>query len=294
MRRIFDLRGVLLGVAAAVLWSMGGLGISWVSGDGLSIAGFRSASAVPVFFLAIFLSAERTQFFSRLREPLFWGASFAYAFTVVFFVWANKLTSSAHAILLQYTAPIWVAFLSWPLLRERLQWADAIAVTGCVAGVFALVGGDATRGLLSFGNLVALMSGVGFAVLTLGLRFFGRRSQSGNAALSVVALGNVLAVVCTLPWMIRMPLEDPSSLMIALGMGVLQIGVAYLFFVAAIQRLSAVAATLIAALEPILNPAWVALASGTPPPSHVLLGGFFIVSSVTLSTIFKSKKGVAP
>lgn len=292
MKRALDYRGIALGISAAVLWSMGGLGISWVQGEGLSIAGFRSSSAIPVFFLAIFLSAERARFASRLREPLFWGVSLAYAFTVVFFVWANKLTSSAHAILLQYTAPIWVALLSWPLLRERLQWADGIAVAGCVGGVFALVGGDATHGLLSFGNTVALASGVGFALLTLGLRFFGRRSGGGNAALTVVAVGNVLAVLCTLPWMLSSPLEDPRSLLVALTMGVFQIGVAYLFFVAAIQRLSAVAATLIAALEPILNPAWVALASGTPPPLHVLLGGILIVSSVTLSTIFKTRKGV--
>jgi drug/metabolite transporter (DMT)-like permease len=91
--------------------------------------------------------------------------------------------------------------------------------------------------------------------------------------------------------MIASPLDDSRSLLVALGMGVFQIGVAYLFFVSAIQRLSAVAATLIAALEPILNPAWVGLASGTPPPLHVLLGGILIVSSVTLSTIFKTRNG---
>src|SRR2546426_5147691 len=93
---------VLLLLASAVLWSLGGVLIKSVDWPSMAKAGARSAMASVVLW-------------GWLRRPQFtwsWtqiGAAVAYAVVVTLFVVANDRTSAANAIFLQYTAPIYVA-----------------------------------------------------------------------------------------------------------------------------------------------------------------------------------------
>ena len=96
--------GILLLISAALCWSLGGVLIKWVQWNPMAIAGMRSFIAAIVVFAA----------FPRMRMTItattLWGAV-AYAGVMITFVAATKLTTAANAILLQYTAPAWVALL---------------------------------------------------------------------------------------------------------------------------------------------------------------------------------------
>src|SRR5262249_22754215 len=74
---------------------------------------FRRSAVSALFLAAIFPGARR-----RPDRHVGW-VSVAYAFTVLLFVLANKATTSANAIFLQDTAPLWVLLLSPMLLHER-------------------------------------------------------------------------------------------------------------------------------------------------------------------------------
>ena len=116
-------RAVLFLIIAAVLWSSGGLLIKLVEWNALAISGARSAIAALVILA-----------FRRSRIRFTWssaqlGGAGCYAATVILFVLANKWTTAANAILLQYTAPIYVALLSYWLLRERITRLDIAAIT---------------------------------------------------------------------------------------------------------------------------------------------------------------------
>jgi hypothetical protein len=116
--------GFLLVVFAALTWSTAGIGIKVLWADALSVAGYRSLFALPVVIAFAAATADRPALTAAMKRPLVWAAALSYALTVTVFVAATKLTTAANAILLQYTAPIHVALLSYPLLGERLRRSD--------------------------------------------------------------------------------------------------------------------------------------------------------------------------
>jgi drug/metabolite transporter (DMT)-like permease/esterase/lipase len=223
-----------------------------------------------------------------------WAGAGSYLLTVVCFVFANKLTGAANAILLQYTSPIYVALLSWPLLKERPRWPDLIALCGCVFGMAWFFAGALTpHGLL--GNLLALVSGVGFAALALSLRKVAVAAQGVQnaawiacASLFAVTLGNTFTALVAFPAVLAHGELDGRSFVILAALGAVQIGFSYVLYSAGAVRIRAVVGIVIVALEPILNPIWVALATGILPAKTSMIGGSIIVLSVVLYAVHQA------
>jgi len=290
-------QGIVLVLAAALLWSSGGLGIKLVTADALAISGFRALFALPVLLLFLQLrhGGVLPSMRHALRRPLVWAAAVSYAVIVVSFVVANKLTTAANTILLQYTAPIWVALLSWPLLQERVRAVDWLSILGCLYGMTWFFGDGLTTSGMT-GNLLAILAGVGFASLTLLLRLdqaHWRRDTGHEGPLHVhavvaVTLGNALALLVGLPAMLQVGALSPSARLVLVGLGTLQIACAYLCFTAGVARLTAVESTLLAMVEPLLNPLWVALGTGEIPGRNTLLGGALIVGCVTVRGVIRA------
>ena len=272
---------------AALLWSLGVLGVKVATGDALALAGYRSAFALPVLAIAAAYEARRRQVsvVAMLRRPLVWAAAFSYALMVVTFVVSARLTTAANAILLQYSGPIYVALLSWPLLAERIRLTDWLATVGCFLGMilffFGKISPEGMRG-----NLFAILSSFGFAGVPLMMRLEQRRQPAGwraEAASPFVAmtLGNVIAVIVCLPRMISSPMTDTASWLSISGMGVVQIGIAYWLYGAAVGHMPALRSTLLATIEPVVNPLWVAVFKGEWPTRWAVAGGAIILVAVT-------------
>ena len=155
-------RPVLFLVLASVLWSTGGLLIKSIAWNALAIAGARSAIAAGVVYLLM----PRPRFTFSAAQL---GAAVCYAATVILFVLANKMTTAANAIFLQYTAPIYIALFGAWFLKEHptgLDWA-LIALAQVGIGLFFL---DRLTFQGVWGNVSALASGLAFAGLILLLR----------------------------------------------------------------------------------------------------------------------------
>ena len=285
---------------AALLWSTGGLGVKSVAMAPLALAGFRSAFAIPVLVLAAIVEARRRNerpvafLAPTLRRPLVWGAAFSYAVMVVSFVVAAKLTTAANAILLQYTGPIYVALLSWPLLRERLRASDVVATALCFLGM-VLFFFDRVSAEGRAGDLVAIVSSLGFAGVPLLMRLEQRRhpaSWSADAASPMVAmiLGNVIACVACAPAMGEVHGVAESGWAVLVFLGAVQIGLAYWLYGAAVGKMPALRSTLLATIEPILNPLWVALVRGEKPSRWAAVGGAVILVAVTLQAFARAAR----
>lgn len=286
--------GFALVLFAAVTWSLAGLGIKVLWPDALAVAGFRSLFALPVVsaFALATVRSDHAAFGRAVRQPLVLAAAASYALTVILFVSATKLTTAANAILLQYTAPIYVALLSWPLLRERLRTADIIAVLGCLFGIAWFFREKVTTEGMT-GNLLALLSGVGFALVPILQR---RSALHGEDAammrispLAAIVAGNVLVVLLCSRWMIASPPPDARSWLIVSALGVGQLGMSYAAYSAGVTRVRAVEAVLVATIEPILNPIWVAVGTGERPSSAAMVGGAIIVASVVAQGLASSR-----
>jgi drug/metabolite transporter (DMT)-like permease len=257
-------------VAAALCWSLGGLLIKSVPWPPLAVAGGRG------FIAAAFLAAFAPRFrFTWSAAQI--GGAVAYAATTVLFVTANKLTTAANAILLQYTAPVWIALLGAWFLGERATRADWVTIALVFAGM-GLFFCDDLRFSGIAGNLVALASGVAFASMTLLLR-----KQKDTSAEESIFLGNLLAGVIGLPFMLQGGLLPDVRGWVALALlGTVQLGLSYLLYARAIRHVTALEAVLIPVIEPILNPVWVLLALGERPGPLSLVGGVIVLGAVTL------------
>lgn len=260
-------RAVLMLLATATLWSLGGLLIKWVDWNPMAIAGTRSLIGAAVIALAFRKELRFTGSFDQI------GAAVAYAGTVVLFVVANKLTTAANAILLQYTAPVYVALFSPWFLGERAQSRDWLSLAAILVGMLLFFGDKLSfHGYL--GNGVALVSGFCFAWLTLFLRRHGEESS-----ISALVLGNMLAGAIGLPFMFQ-SLPDAGGWMGLLLLGAVQLGLPYVMYSFALRRVRAVEGILIPMIEPVLNPVWVFLLLGETPGPLALLGGAIILGAV--------------
>lgn len=267
--RSHRLAGPALLLMVAALWSLGGVLIKSVDWNPVAIAATRSAIAIPIVLLFAGLPRRR---FSALQ----WGGAVAYAATVLLFVAATRMTTAANAIFLQYTAPIYVALLAPWLLGERSRRSDWAVIAVALAGIgLFFVDQLSTRGL--WGNILALASGVAFGCMVLLLR-----KERDGQPMQVVLLGNVLTALIGIPVIARVGWPEPSAWGPLLLLGVVQLGLAYILYSIAIRRVSALGATLITMIEPVLNPLWVMLAMGELPGPWSMAGAALVLGAVLI------------
>lgn len=266
-------------VICAVLWSGGGLLIKLLPLSPLAIAGFRSAIAASVMFLWMRRKGPLKPVWSAAQ----FGSIISYVFTVVLFVWATKQTTAANAILLQYTAPVWVALFSAAVAKERLQKIDVVVVACVMLGMVVFFLDALTPGAM-FGNLLAVASGIAFAGVALFMR-----AQRGTSTTESIILGNVLTAIVCIPLAGGLPEPSLSWIAPLLVLGVLQLGASYLLYSWALAHVSALEAVLITVLEPLLNPVWVGLALGEMPSKTALIGGSLVIAAVVVRGLIQSQ-----
>jgi drug/metabolite transporter (DMT)-like permease len=273
-------RSVLLLVGAALCWSLAGLLIKNVATlwPGLAIAGGRGAIA------ALFLLATNRGLRFHFSRDQVVGA-LGYAACTITFCWATTLTTAANAILLQYTAPVWVALFGAWFLGEhptRLDWITIAVVLGGMTLFFA----DSLELAHVLGNTIAVVSGVCFAGMTIALR-----RQKDTSATESIVLGNGIAFLVGLPWILHAPALDAAGWTSLLLLGVVQLGFSYWLYARAIRHVTALEAVLIPVIEPILNPVWVLLALDEKPAPPALLGGAIVLGAVTVRAIASVRAG---
>ncbi len=267
-------------LAAAVLFSTGGAAIKACSLTSWQVAGCRSAIA----FLAVLALLPR----SRAHWT---GGSlavgFAYAATMVLFVVANKLTTAANTIFLQYTSPLYLVLAGPLLLDEPVRPRDLVylAVVGGSLGLFFM---DAPASSQSapqpmLGNAVALLSGVFWAATALGLRWMARPANGGAPVETAVACGNLIAFLACMPGLLPLHASG-GDVAIVLYLGIFQVAGAYFFLTRGLRSVPVLEASLLLLLEPVLNPVWAWLAHGERPGPWSLTGGGMILVATAVKS----------
>jgi len=262
-------RAIIYLVLTAILWSLGGVLIKSVKWNPIAIAGARSAIASLV--MLAYIKKPR---FTWSKDQIL--AAIFYAGTVILFVTANKLTTAANAILLQYGAPVYVAIFGSIILKEKTTTADWITISLVIFGMFLFFLDELRPGDLS-GNIIAILSGITFALYIVFMR-----KQKDESPIESTLLGNILTVIIGLPFMLSSSPETRSSWIGILLLGTIQLGISYILYSIAIKDVTALEAILIPIIEPVLNPVWVFLAMGETPGRWAFVGGAIILASVTL------------
>ncbi|HYP54391.1 MAG TPA: DMT family transporter [Pyrinomonadaceae bacterium] len=268
---------IALVLGAALMWSTGGLFIKMAEGlSALELSFGRSLLAA--FTVAWFTRREgfRINFVTAV-------ASVLYAALLLLFVVANKYTTAANAIFLQYTAPVYVLFLEPLFYKERFRRRDLAVVCACVAGMSLFFVGRLRPDDLT-GNLTALASGLCFAFFILLLRH--PEAARVNRASSVIYGNLLLAAACAPAFFAGRGLAlTAGEFFVVAYLGVVQIGVAYTLFTLGMARgVRSLDAGIVCYVEPVLNPVWVLVFHGERPSRWAVLGGAIIITAVLVHT----------
>ncbi len=271
----------VLVVLGAVLFSTGGAAIKGTTLTGWQVAAFRSGVACIALLVMI----------PSVRRELSWRVlpvSVVYATTLALYVLANKLTTAANTIFLQSTAPLYLLFLGPLLLREHTQkrdWWFIVALAGGLALFFVSIDAPTeTAPAPLAGNLLGGLAGFSWALTLLGLRWLAISAGPGSAA-AAAATGNLLTFLVCAYWAFPVVDSAPRDWLLIAYLGVFQIGVAYVLVTAAMHRVSALEASLLILIEPVLNPVWAWLFLDETPGRLALLAGSLILVSITVRTL---------
>ena len=268
-------KGPLCMLAASVCWSFGGICIKFIPWGAMSIVGLRAVLAAIVFAIwrrSVSIRITKTNLLSAL----------CLSATTVLFVFANKLTTAAAAILLQFSAPIFIILMELLFYRKKPKRAELIAAAVTIGGMLLFFAGRIDSGNM-LGNLLAIASGITFA----GVFVCNKRPDADTQ--QSLFLGFLINAVIGLPFVFFEVTADPVAWVAVIFLGVVQVGLAYVFFSMGIKRTPALLACLITAAEPVLNPLWVLLATGEKPGPFAVAGGVVIVAAVVTYNIWLEK-----
>ena len=264
---------------ASVFWSTAGLWIKLINANPLAISGFRAVFAALTILVFMTVTREKILVNKRTLIPsIFMCGSF------ISFVIANKMTTAANAIVLQFTSPIFILAIQALFLRQKIEKRDIIAVLITFFGIFLFFLDQMGTGEL-IGNLLSIFAGVCMALMyvTVG-------NLKDEEKLSGILFGHGLTAIIGVPFAFILPFTPGAEgFMYLILLGVVQLGIPYILLGKASKNCSALAISLIAVIEPLLNPVWVAIFDGEVPGPFALVGAVVILVSVTSWCIISDK-----
>lgn len=306
-------RGVFLICMAALCWSSAGLLIKIVELPPVQIAMYRSFIAGTFLIGYILYQRRKSPFaFHITKWTVITGT--CYVFTVSLFVIANKLTTSANAVFLQFTAPVYVILISYFILREKIYAVEIATVFICLGGMMLFFMEEEKSTALA-GNIFGILSGVAFAFLQFSIKKTEMAAAAESAeqrdlrAVFNLAFGNAMTVALlgiTMALIYAASVSTSSSPLFSifgngfyitrndilglLFLGVFQLGLGYLFFAKGAKYISSVEIAIYTLLEPILNPLWTFLGTGETPGFWAIVGGGLVLTAIVVNTLFRKNE----
>lgn len=270
--------GALLILLAAASWSFSGVLSKWVPWSSLSIVGLRSLLSAIAFGLI------RKSFVPSLGRGNIIGA-LGVALNSATFIMANKLTTAANAVVLHYFMPVVVILGSWLIYKQKPTLLDIATSLLAFAGIALCFVSSLGVGGNLLGDALALFSAFTFAMV-----FFAAR-MPGSDPLSYSYLGCLInsLFLLAIPFDTTFVVTPPAVLGILLM--ALTYGGGYLLFSWGMRmKVNPVAASILANVEPVLNPIWVFLFLRETPGYLTLIGAALVLVSVTVYSVLKHKQ----
>ena len=260
-------------LSASVCFSLGGLLIKMVPWNPLAINGVRNLIASCVIGLYICFTHHRI----KVNFTVLTGAVCMAGVTTMFTI-ANKLTTAGNAIVLQYSAPIWIILLMFVFFGKKPSRLEAVTFILVLAGILCFFFDSLSTGKI-VGDLIAFLSGLFYAGM-----FMLNQFEKGDP-LSSIVIGQFLCGLVLSPMALRETVFSPSALAAVFILGTVQVGLAYILFSIGTRLTDPVTASIINAMEPILNPILVAVFYGEMLGGLSLIGAAIVVGSILFYNI---------
>lgn len=272
-------RGLAYVLISAVCFSLAGVLIKVIPWNPISINGARCIFAIIPMYL--YLRATGRRF--HVNKQIIGGAVLDFAMLETFVI-ANKLTTAANAIVLQFTEPIWVILLAWIIFRSRPRRSAVVASFVVIAGIACFFYDSLNAGGM-LGNVLAIVSGVAYAGV-----FLLKESPKCDFECAAI-LGFAACFVVGIPFYPQETLFTPEILVTIVVLGVVQLGFAYFFLSKGLDVVSPVTASLISTIEPLLNPILVAIVVGETIGPISIFGAVLVIGAATAYNVYAARTG---
>ena len=273
-------KGIIFAAVGALIWSSGGVFVKLVDAPGIYIAAARSLVAGLVFIP--FIKPKKIVWSKNLLLLVF-----CYAYTLIGFVVSTKLTTAANAIILQYTAPIWL-FIFYAVWYKKFDVRKVLPVALVTVGILIFLFEPKT-GTNITGNLLALSTGVAFA----GVAHFSAMDH-GTSGPGLISICNLATFLLALPFVrgivIITASLDIMSIVGIVFLGAFQIAIGYVFYIKSLKHISPLDTSLICLLEPLMNPIWVLLFIHEVPTVIAIVGSVFVLAGIVANIVGDRRK----
>lgn len=275
-------KAMLLMVVTAAMWSIGGIFIKLVSWNPLMIAGMRSMISAMV--LGGYMVYKRIPFkFCKASM----GAAIGLSCSAMLFVMANKLTAAANAVVLQYSAPVFILIITAFLLHKRLEKREIIAVALTMCGIVLFFFDQLSPGNV-MGNILGILAGVFLAIMFVSM---GEGGDDDSIRMSGILMAHLIAAVIGMPvGTVLTESVTGMEILYVVILGVFQLGIPYVLYAIASRNCPPLACSLIGMLEPLLNPVWVAIFVHEMPGTFAFIGGAVIIATVGWWCVVSGRK----
>lgn len=275
-------KAMLLMALCAIMWSMGGIFIKLISWNPLLIAGARSiiSAAVIGIYMIYFKIPVKSCRYS-------WGAGIGLSASCICFVIANKLTTAANAIVLQYAAPVFILLMTAFIFKQKLKRNEIIVVAFSMAGIILFFFDQLSPGNIA-GNFMGILAGIFLALMFV---MIGQGGEDDSIRMSGILFAHCITAVIGIPIGIMTTASvTGTEILCIVILGVFQLGIPYVLYAVASRDCPPLACSLIGMLEPLFNPVWVAIFIGEMPGLFAFIGAAIIISTVTWWCISESRK----
>lgn len=267
-------------LVCASFWSIAGIFIKMIPWNGFAIAGVRSLFAGLAIFVCMRLMGIS---YILNRKTLMTGVFTACIY--ICFVCANKLTTAANAIVIQYTCPVFIVIFEVLFYGKKARKQDLAVVLLTLAGI-ALFFFDQLEGGYILGNIVAIIAGMFMAGM-----FVTMGELEENQRFSGILNAQILTFLVGLPFFLFTgTVITATSVVCIVILGVIQLGLPYVLYIKATKYCPPLACSLLSTIEPLLNPVWVFIFDGERPGMFALIGGVVVIVSITVWCIFGQEK----
>lgn len=280
--------GLLYVTIASLLWGTSGIFVRYLTPLGFSSLQMTAMRAlISSIGMAGYVFFKDKSLFKTNRKALFLfiAGGFSMYSTALFYYMSMQESSIATAVVLMYTAPVFVMIYSVLFLGERFSLAKGISLIGMLLGCALISGivGDAQFN--AKGVFFGALSGITYSIYNILAKIQMRQNNNPVTtslycfifmAVAAVSLGNI-------PGVVGIVSQNPAgALPLVLGLGVVTCLLPYFFYTKAMEKLSAGIASSLGIMEPVAATLYGLLIFGEWPGIYGAIGFVCVLGSVLL------------
>src|SRR5208282_2157451 len=296
------LRGYLFIASAAFLWGVSAaLGRAVFTGklplgatslrpiDPLILSQTRTTFSLLVLLplLVVFQGWQRIKLPARDLAYCFLLGTLGVAVSNYFYYVAIQRTNVATAIIVQYTAPVWVLIYVVARRQQKLSLQKVLAVILAVTGIALVIGiigshtGSALR-LDSYGLIAALLASFSFAFYNVAGHSILTRYDRWRVLVWTLAAAALFWLLVNPPWKIVAANYSVAQWLFLFVFSMISVLGAFSLYFLGLQHLEPTRAIIASCLEPVFSIVLAALLLGETLGAIQTLGIIFVLAAIVI------------